>query len=771
MSQSGKVLHLYVEVRSAPGQTGGKEERVSQGHSAQDSQAELLSGLASQTTSQAATKTSAVHHLLQSPSATLKFQQTGRSISPSLTKRWSAPCDQGCSLSSGKVSLLQTPVKCQEFAKEEACESMRSVVTFGYIEKPNVKTVKSPLNSSCKRGTREERSTSCQFRKRLSDPVWLGSPDSSCSSSPKLTFSSPGTHQQPFSPGLRQPPIDPIGRAATQRAVEEFGSPLLRIKLAHALEHNSHYNLQPRCQSWAGSPVQRQNNTGSKNIADRIQAICGLPRSQVKDQYSPQFRQHGRPQSSVESQGLVQCPDKKKYANRSNSAQGSILQFGNNLIEGLNQLSDTKPSAPAQTPEDVCRKAEEATKVSSIFTEAKRSLLHNSLGEAVGASNYEDAQHSKQIVKMNIPLNEQNTPAPENTVSHQPKSSTTQSQETSSQSREEGGQSPPHQSGALSASQNSPAIPSRVIRPAYPPSNLSSPMRDPRQFQAEFRAPDTPTLHRHQFLPYAREPISLSQDKSGDLSCFEIGNCTEPDRSLPLSRSVEETPVSWMSRQQWGNLMEEGPRPSPDSGFGNGIDQTSDQRSNVRQLSPTSQHKRAEQRRREILLLGPVVLDSPEEDEGCDDGERGPKGINKPPEQNGTMRGGSSSRSSSGVTGSLGDCVSPESSQSSHHSNETGVASSGIQVGFNCTIFTHASSLKLGSNVYLHLPRQMDSGCAAPTPSLHCQRIARAKWEFLFGTPAEDGASRGEKGESTSHQVYLLTARLLYIRVDLKEKL
>lgn len=45
----------------------------------------------------------------------------------------------------------------------------------------------------------------------------------------------------------------------------------------------------------------------------------------------------------------------------------------------------------------------------------------------------------------------------------------------------------------------------------------------------------------------------------------------------------------------------------------------------------------------------------------------------------------------------------------------------------------------------------MDSGCAAPTPSLHCQRIARAKWEFLFGTPAEDGACRGEKGESTPH--------------------
>lgn len=45
---------------------------------------------------------------------------------------------------------------------------------------------------------------------------------------------------------------------------------------------------------------------------------------------------------------------------------------------------------------------------------------------------------------------------------------------------------------------------------------------------------------------------------------------------------------------------------------------------------------------------------------------------------------------------------------------------------------------------------QTDSGCAAPVPSLHCQRIARAKWEFLFGTPAEEAAGRGEKSESMS---------------------
>lgn len=677
---------MYVEVRSAPDQSGGKEEGLSQGHSGQDSRAELLSQLASQAASQANTKTSAVHHLLQSPTATLKFQQTGDSISPSLSKRWSAPCDQGCSVhpspknSSGKASSLQAPVECQKSSKAEVSESMRSVVTFSYIEKPNVKTVKSPLNSSCKTGTREGQSASGPFRKRPSDPVWLDSPDSSCSSSPKLTFSSPGTHQQPSSPSLGQPLLDPVGRAATQRAVEEFGSPLLRIKLGHAMEHNSHCSLQPRCQSWAGSPVQRQNTTGSKHIGGRIQAISGLRRSQEKDQFHLKSIQS--PEFPVEFQGLVQCPDHKRQANRNNSAQGSILHFRNNEIEGLNQLSDTKSSSPARTLEDARGTAEEAAKVSSLYTEAKRSLLHNSLGEAVGASNYEDAQHSKQIVKMNIPLNEQHAPAPANTVSHQPKNSATQAQEPNSRNRQEPGPNPPHQSGHLPASQTSPAIPSRVVRPAHPPSEHGSPLRDPGRFQSEFRAPGTPTLHRHRFLPCAREPWSLSQDKRGDWSCVENGCCSEPAGSRFVSPGLEEAPVSWTSRQQWGNLTEDGPKVRPESGFGRGVDPTSDRRPSdgCGQLSPTSQHKRAEQRRRELLLLGPVVLDSPEEDEGCDGGELGLKKMTNPPEQR--MRERGSSRSSSGVTGSLGDCVSPESSQSSHHSNETGAASSGIQVGF-----------------------------------------------------------------------------------------
>ncbi|KAG7232358.1 hypothetical protein INR49_008947 [Caranx melampygus] len=771
MSQSGKVLHLYVEVRSAPDQNGGKgtfvekEEGIAPGRSVQDSPAKLLSQLATQTTCQAVPKSSAAHRLVQdcthsqSPSRnTVSFQLQQASSSPSVSKRWSLPRDGVSAMHSspGKVPVARTPPSCRRLKEEEVVSGKRSVVTFSYVEKSNVKTVSSPRNSVCERATREERSTPSHFRKRLSDPVWFRSPSSSCSSSPKMTFRSPGSHQQTFSPGLRQPALDPIGRAATQRAVEEFGSPLLRIKLAHALEQTSfaRYNQQPRCQSWAGSPVQRQNISviPKDHVTDRTQNICGLPRSPASDQLSSQSRQspHTRPRSCVETlssrqwsaeeRAVAGSPATKRQiqraCHRSTSPQAAILPHGNNIVEGLNQLSDSKSSSPTHSPEVARRLAEEATKVSSVFTEARRSSLHNALGEQVSSSapgdfhnSPQNAQQSKQTLKMNIPLNDQHTPATDNTDSHQPETLSLQSHSHDTNSHnnyeEVRVQKVQHQSSVLSAAQSSPALPSRFLRPSHPPTEVSSPVRDPRLLQAELRAPDTPTLHRHQTPQYTGDSWSPSLDRRGDLSCFEKGDCTELARRLFINQSVEEAPVSWTTRQQWGGHVENSSRPNPEPGLGSnnerGLSRQPSQRR--RPLSPTAQQKRAEHRRREILLLGPVVLDSPEEDEGCDEEERGGgqgvevevyrvgqqprlQRIEEPPEaeQNGAMAG-PSSRSSSGVTGSLGDrdCVSPESSQSSHQSNETGAATSGIQ------------------------------------------RIARAKWEFLFGTPAEEAASRAEK--------------------------
>ncbi|WP_340581672.1 hypothetical protein, partial [Klebsiella pneumoniae] len=60
--------------------------------------------------------------------------------------------------------------------------------------------------------------------------------------------------------------------------------------------------------------------------------------------------------------------------------------------------------------------------------------MHNALGELVSSSNSgefhsssSNAQQSKQMLKMNIPLNNQHTPATDNTDSHQPENSLLQS--------------------------------------------------------------------------------------------------------------------------------------------------------------------------------------------------------------------------------------------------------------------------------------------------------------------------------------------------------
>ncbi|XP_023196492.1 PH and SEC7 domain-containing protein 1-like isoform X2 [Xiphophorus maculatus] len=717
MSQSGKVLHLYVEVRSAPDQARESDEGIAQRIPVEDSPVELLSQLTSQTAAgRTATSPQCVldQNHSQSPSQhTVNFQLQTSSSSPSVTKRCSSPLHS--SLFSRRVGRPLTPP-----------DGQRSVVSFSYVEKSNVKTLDSSRNSMCERRAGDELSTPSRFQKRLSDQVWFDSPGSSCSSSPKLSFQSPESHQQTFSPGLRQPRLDPIGRAATQRAVEEFGSPLLRIKLAHALdlEASSRYSQQQRCQSWAGSPVQHQNiRVNPKELTDNSQAIHGLRNIPGSDQSGKASESrsssdlHCPLQSSTEDGRMAQSPATKRP--KKTSLQELIFQPGNNGVEGLNQLSGSKPSTPAHSPEVARRLAEEASRVSSMLTEARRSSLHNhssGMSSSNSGESSPNAQHFKPTLKMNIPLNDQHMPANENTDSHQPESSNS----SHGTRQEDCFQEAQHQSSVLSAQQSSPAIPSRVLRPSHPPTEISSPIRDPRLLQAELRTPESPTLHRCQTPQYTGDSWSPSLDRRGDLSCFEKGDCTELSRRLFINQSVEEGPVSWTSRQQWRSQLE-----NESGSESSSHQQTSRLR---RPLSPMAQQKRAEQRRREILLLGPVALDSEEEDESCEDEGHGeeadggdPRRAGESPEaeQNGAMTG-SSSRSSSGVTGSFGDrdSLSPESSQSSHQSNETGVATSGIQT---------------------------DSGSAAPVPSLHCQKIARAKWEFLFGTSAEETTGKRSK--------------------------
>ncbi|XP_072312934.1 PH and SEC7 domain-containing protein 1-like isoform X2 [Eucyclogobius newberryi] len=618
MSQSGKVLHLYVEVRSAPDQKAERSE--------EENPTELLSKLTNPSKTSTSQCLAQERTPKQSPSKhSVSFQLQN---SPKVAKSWTSPCHN-----------IQSPpryVSPKCIKKEDVRDRQRSVVTFSYVEKSNVKTVESPIRDQS------------HFRKRLSDPVWFGSPTSSFSSSP---YRSPG-HQQ-YLP--RQAPVfDPIGRAATQRAVEEFGSPLLRIKLAHALENSDYLqNRKPRCQSWAGSPLCKKQQM----------------HSHVETQ-SPRHLLQSSPASQRQYEdSTTHCTDK---------------------VEGMNQLSESK--SPANSPEVARKLVEKVIKVSTSLVAGNCSPLHN-------------PPSSAQQCKMNIPLTEQLTP----TNSNQPENSQEANNDTKPIDCHQKYQHP-------SSIHSSPAIPSRLVRPVNPPAETSSPVRDPRLSQGEPRAPDTPTLHRYQPPQYMGDVWTPRLDLRED---FEKGDCTEIARRLYIKENVGGAPVSWTSRQQWGDDELTSPRQSPEFGFVLNSDTLTTLPSQPgkkgKLLSPKTKQKQAEQRRREILLLGPVALESADEDEGCDEDVAG-QGQNddkESPGENGGEVGGSSSRSSSGVTGSVGeqDCVSPESS-------ETGAATSGIQT---------------------------DSGSAAPVPSLHCQKIARAKWEFLFGPPAEETAGRKEK--------------------------
>lgn len=519
MSQSGKVLHLYVEVRSAPDQKAEKSEE----DSAQDNPVEILSKLANPTktpTSHCLAQERAPKHSPSKHSVTFQLQN-----SPKVAKSWSSPHRNLPS------PPCYTSPKCLK--KDDVKDGQRSVVTFSYVEKSNVKTLESPLRDSSR------------FRKRFSDPVWFGSPTSSCSSSP---YRSPG-HQQYLS---RQAPVfDPIGRAATQRAVEEFGSPLLRIKLAHALESSEYFHQRnPRCQSWAGSPLCKKTQMHSH-----------------VESHSPQHLLKSDPA------GKRHCSPRHRSSK----------------VEGMNQLSESK--SPVNSPEVARKIVEEVIKASASLVSENR--LHS---QASGAPQ----------CKMNIPLPEQLNPA---TNLHHPENSN----ETNTDLKpSDCHQKHQHQSPVPS----SPAIPSRLVRPANPPAETSSPVRDPRLSQGELRAPDTPTLHRYQTPQYMGDVWTPGLDLRDD---FEKGDCTELARRLFINENVQETPESWTSRQQWGKDEVTSPRPSPESGFVSNSETPPppppQPGKKGKLLSPKSRQKRAEQRRRELLLLGPVALDSADEEQ------------------------------------------------------------------------------------------------------------------------------------------------------------
>ncbi|KAG1955321.1 uncharacterized protein LOC120474775 [Pimephales promelas] len=750
MSQTGKVLHLYVEVRSPPehDEKGSSCETTVE----QDGPVEALTKLA-QVASGFSTPPSSTfrpnvsfllqptHNSLDSPQRrSIPQQEPFQQVSSGFKNN--IDCKQLKHVQSLSFSGPGTPCRACSHQQDSKPEpGQRSVVTFSYIEKPHIKTVESPLNSPS--GIKE--ASACS-RKRCSDPKRSHPNESSCNNSP--------FHQHMGYPGFCSSTLDPVGQAATQRALEEFGSPQLRCKFSRG-PHRSpefHQRQRARCQSWAGSPVPNCSAYRHDPDPGRVEAACGLPKSPAPDAYSSHTGHNNQQKSKSRSQGCPNqnLPSKQDCSTTVSQSWGSRAEdkplsgqrtsLTNTPTHGLNQLSGSNNSSALNSPEVARKIAEEATKVSTIFNEVRSSPSPVVFRGSSNLSSTNYGYPSREIqqqspvqhlaVKMNIPVHEDH-PTTNGVSPHLHESTAAKSSDLRDDLTDHSFCSVPV------GAPDSPALPSRLLRPSLSNADVGSPLRDPRQLRAELPVCNSPTLHRHKPPQYtgeewtSGEPWFLDEEDWDD---HVIAESVEISRRLFIGQSVDNSPVSWTSRQQWKeqakkeevkfSLTEKFERTlktsSPvyktrvevteqgeEKGSNSVCGTNPSPGERVEEMTRiTQQQRQAEWRRRQALLLGPVVLE-----EG--DGERGEdeQGFGEPQALAG------SSPSSSGVTGSLGDrdCISPESSQNSNHSDHP---SSGIQ---------------------------SDGGSLVPGPSLHCQKIARAKWEFLFGTPAENTASDREK--------------------------
>ncbi|XP_026104976.1 PH and SEC7 domain-containing protein 1-like [Carassius auratus] len=750
MSQTGKVLHLYVEVRSSPEHDGKGSSCETTAE--QDGPIEALTKLA-----QAAYGFPVPPSRSFKPNVNFRLQPSHSSLDspqrcsiPQQEPFQQVPSGLNNNIDSKQLKHAHSSYSRQTSGPRTPCQTcshhktskpelrQRSVVTFSYIEKAQIKTVKSPCNSPG--GIKEV--AACPL-KRYSDPVWSQPVESSSNDSP--------FHQHMGST------LNPIGQAATQRALKEFGSPQLRCKFSNFSDWSPeiHQRQRERCQSWAGPPLPNCSAYHHDPDPGRVGAACGAHKSPASVAFLSQTVHNNQQKSTSRSQecpkqNLISKQDCSAPVNQSSGSWGEgrpLPEQRASLTEtpthGLNQLSGSNNSSALNSPEIARKIAEEATKVSTIFNEVRSSpppVVFEGLSN-LSSTNYQypsrEIQHETlqqsrvqhSAVKMNIPVREDHSTANGMHEAPATKSSDLRDDLTSTS----------FCSVPVGGDLDSVALPSRLLRPSLSKADVCSPLRDPRQLRVDLPVSDSPTLHRHKPPQYtgeewtSGEPWFLDEDDWDD---HVVAESVEISRRLFIGQSVDDSPVSWTSRQQWkeqaekdegkfslsekleGNLNSSSPVYRKRDGV-EVIERGEENVSNVlcgANHSPgesvvemtrlTHQQRRAEWRRRQALLLGPVVLEEGDGEKGEDEQGFG--------DQQGLV---GSSPSSSGVTGSLGDrdCISPESSQNSNQSDHP---SSGIQ---------------------------SDGVSLVPGPSLHCQKTARAKWEFLFGTPAENTASKQEK--------------------------
>ncbi|MGH0150783.1 UNVERIFIED_CONTAM: hypothetical protein FKN15_048517 [Acipenser sinensis] len=558
---------------------------------------------------------------------------------------------------------------------EGGCEGRRSVVTYGYIEKANVKTVSSPYLSSRH-----------PDKKLQEEPVCVENQGLFPSPSPKLVHPGSASSHPATSPGLLCKTLTSIAKAATSRALEEFGSPQLRRRAATQVGYQqTQQNQQPRCQSWTGSPVLSEHNNPRMP-----RSSCTLPRSLASDQLSSQGQ--GADSQEPPSQGMTlpsqvqQCwtgRESPRLASKLSPAletgQGrpaSILHHSPQLQASSKsprlchrvnfKLGDSGPTegggghiSPANSPKVAHKLAQEASKLSSIFQarnspsltpplDSPRMDAHK-LGRPVSpAAGPQHSQYSQQRVDLQKTELEHSNDSAVGSASLRQQRSDTQGTDSLK---------PGHNAGTVS-----------TVRPAKKSPGVST-----RQQQRCKRLErDSPKPRRH--------PVGHQLGDTGGADSPNIQNQYVEDRGSSGAgmRQREDAP-SPKAGQHVGQCPSRG-SPVMNAKQGDSLNLRTGQEG--QRDSPRLGHR-----------------------PGQCEGQASPR------------RGGRNSVVSSGQqNGQTGALHISQESKTSR--KKTGRENSDSQsVSLSCSF----------------------------VPSMHSQRVALAKWEFLFGTVSEDSAATGVK--------------------------
>ncbi|KAK2824709.1 hypothetical protein Q5P01_021884 [Channa striata] len=800
MARSGKVLHLYVEVRSVAEEEGNLPGRGDTGtHHLMPQSPDILphsqrsSTHSSPSCSPDLTPVTQHHagsanHTLPSPKSSSRHSVSFQLQNPNATGSLAQfpqqgvlydSCDQLLQvLTSGTTSPSQrsspgptwltvpsTPASnhrsCGDPSMDE--EGKSSVVTFGYIKKANVHSTgdrRASVGQNESGNRMKGQLLPAHLRKRLSDPVWYNAQPEQADTHHSCPSQKQSSESSPHPPKAN---LDAVARAATYKALEKFGSPELRRRFAARGTENCSPSL-PRhcqsshCQSLGGSPVLPRSTLtlpSRTQLLDR--GVCrsslnGLPRSPASDHLCAHT---GYPfnsmisASTLVSQGFHQNPQRPWVGDESPRLSNKFHpplpagkptdiqhEIPNHILPASNQTGgnsfyshyNDNFNSISHNPSDSMQYSINDNSNISCGTHHKASRCSRRASDSASPTNgrrsLSPSANSEVACKLPVEAStwcatyaDRNSfsPTPSQAdslrsespnrgepfqrdcqtyatvhgrLSPEPLQADNQNQRWKTDQTvlpTQPGHTPPlRPQKAPSSSSTAPALSSRLHQAAA----SQSPVLDPEQ-KCLLLNKDESTVHCYQQPPYKgdcrsnyveQRPYDYLYDQSPRIS-----------RRLFSSKNTEPLPVSRTTRhKEWVEAGQLQPKDEhPPSGV----------------YTPSKEDNPGKnQGDKGIKMTAPVVHLSKDHKEEFHDPIGGV---------------GTSSQSSSGVTGSMGDSspldrydsLSPEtSSQCSHDTADTG---SGIQ----------------------------SDGGSATTQSLRSQKIARAKWEFLFGGQTEESHS------------------------------